>query len=162
MRFLLLLCLTSGALAQNQSVTTYVGQPIPFSHKQHAEAAHLKCAECHTLAPSGEVVSIPTGKTCMACHSQVAKDRSSIADLKSYVDENQPVPWVRIYELPSFVEFNHRTHLDSGAKCETCHGPVATRDHLWRESDLNMAGCVNCHRTTRASTNCRVCHPSLR
>ncbi|MFL6350807.1 MAG: cytochrome c3 family protein [Bryobacteraceae bacterium] len=146
------------AFAQNQPVTTGVGQPVPFSHKQHAEAAHLKCSDCHKLAPSGEVVSIPTGKTCMSCHAQIAANSASIKDLKSYVDEKEPVPWVRVYELPSFVEFNHKTHLDAGAKCETCHGSVATRDHLWRETDLGMGACMNCHRAARASTNCRTCH----
>jgi hypothetical protein len=144
-------------VSAGQSATS-VGQPIPFSHKKHAEAAHLKCADCHKLAPSGEVLSIPDGKGCMTCHGQVAKDSPAIKDLKEYVEEKQPVPWVRVYEIPSFVEFNHKTHLDAGAKCETCHGPVATRDFLWRETDLSMGGCFNCHRQTNANTTCATCH----
>ncbi len=157
-RFLFLLLIAAIVSAQNQPMTTIVGQPIPFSHKQHTAVAHMKCAGCHTLAPSGEVVSIPTGKTCMACHSQIARDSASIKDLKSYVDESQPVPWVRVYEVPGFVEFNHKVHLDAKAACNTCHGPVATRDRLWRETDLGMGGCVTCHRANRASTNCSTCH----
>jgi Zn ribbon nucleic-acid-binding protein len=158
MRILVILTAATITSAQNQSVTTAIGQPIPFSHKQHAGVAHLKCSECHTLAASGEVVSIPTGKICMTCHNQIARDRESIKDLKSYVDETQPVPWVRVYELPGFVEFSHKVHLDAGAKCATCHGPVATRDRLWRETDLSMNGCVTCHRAAHASTNCSTCH----
>jgi hypothetical protein len=131
---------------------------IPFSHKQHAEVAHLKCADCHTLAPSGEVVSIPTGKTCMTCHTQIAKDSIAIQDLKAYLEEKQSVPWVRVYELPSFVEFNHKTHLNAGAQCNTCHGPVATRDRLSQETDISMGGCMDCHRTAHASTSCHTCH----
>ncbi len=138
--------------------TTPVGQPIPFSHKQHAEAAHLKCDDCHKLAPSGEVVSIPTGKSCMTCHAQIAKDSAGIKDLKSYVDENESVPWVRVYEIPGFVEFSHKTHLDAGTKCATCHGPVATRSYLWRETDLSMGGCLSCHREKAANTSCSTCH----
>jgi Cytochrome c7 and related cytochrome c/Class III cytochrome C family len=157
-KFCLLFASALVLAAQDQPATTTVGQPVPFSHKQHAEAAHLRCPDCHKLAPSGEVVSIPTGKACMTCHGQIGKDSPAIQDLKSYVDENQPVPWVRVYELPGFVAFNHKTHLDVRAKCETCHGPVATRDHLWREADLSMGACMNCHRTTRASTNCSTCH----
>lgn len=152
------LIIALAAFAQNQSATSEVGQPIPFSHKQHAEAAHLKCGDCHTMVPSGEVVTIPTGEKCMACHQQIARNSASIRDLKSYVDEKQPVPWVRMYELPSFVEFNHKAHLNADAKCETCHGPVATRDRLSRETDLSMNGCVSCHRASRASTNCATCH----
>lgn len=159
MRCLFLLLVSAlVASAQDPQATTVVGQPIPFSHKQHAQAAHLSCVDCHKLAPSGEVISIPTGKTCMTCHELTASNSPAIRDLKSYVDENQPVPWVRVYEIPSFVEFNHKAHLDKGVTCETCHGPVATRDHLWRETDLSMGGCLNCHRASRASTNCGTCH----
>ncbi|MDQ2775481.1 MAG: cytochrome c family protein [Acidobacteriota bacterium] len=138
--------------------TTPVGQPIPFSHKQHADTAHLKCDDCHKLAPSGEVVSIPMGKSCMACHLQIDSNSPAIKDLKAYVDETQPVPWVRVYEIPSFVEFSHKTHLDAGTKCTTCHGPVATRDYLWRETDLSMGGCLSCHRAKAANTDCHTCH----
>ncbi len=144
--------------AHSTAQTTPVGQPIPFSHKQHAETAHLKCSDCHKLAPSGEVVSIPTGKSCMTCHRQIAKDSPAIKDLKSYVDENQAVPWIRVYEIPSFVEFSHKTHLDANASCETCHGPVSTRDHLWRETDISMGGCLSCHRAKNANTSCNTCH----
>lgn len=94
----------------------------------------------------------------MTCHVQIAKDKPSIKDLKDYVDEKQPVPWVRVYEIPSFVNFSHKTHLDAGTKCGTCHGPVATRDRLWRETDLSMGGCVSCHRAKGANTNCSTCH----
>jgi Zn ribbon nucleic-acid-binding protein len=158
MRRLLVIAAIFTASSASQSTTTSVGQPIPFSHKQHAIQAGLKCAECHKLAPSGEVVSIPTGKSCMSCHVQIAKDRPAIKDLKSYVDENEPVPWIRVYELPSFVDFNHKVHLDAGANCATCHGPVATRDYLWRETELSMGACVACHRAKQASTNCSTCH----
>ncbi len=155
MRFIFLFALAVGGWAAQ---TTVVGQPIPFSHKQHAEAAHLQCAGCHKLAESGEVYSIPTGKSCMACHSQIASDAPAIKDLKSYVDENQPVPWVRVYEIPSFVEFNHKAHSDGGVHCATCHGNVAARSRLWRETDISMGGCFNCHKQTSASTNCATCH----
>ena len=134
---------------------TFVGQPIPFSHKQHATQA---CDGCHKLAPSGEVVSIPTGKECMTCHSEVAKKSPAIQDLKTYVDNKQPIPWVRVYELPSFVDFNHKTHLSAGAKCETCHGPVATRDRITVETDISMGGCMDCHRTAKATISCNGCH----
>jgi hypothetical protein len=148
--------LLSAACAPAQ--TTGVGQPIPFSHKQHAVKARLKCPDCHKLAPSGEVFSMPTGNTCLTCHNEIAKDSPAIKDLKEFVADKQPIPWVRVYEIPSFVEFNHKTHLDGGAKCETCHGPVSTRDHLWRETDLSMGGCFNCHRTTGGNTTCATCH----
>ena len=121
---------------------TFVGQPIAFSHKQHAAQS---CDSCHKIGPSGEVFSLPTAKDCQACHA----DRK---DLK------ETITWVRVYELPSFVDFNHQAHIAAGAKCETCHGPVATRDRLTLETDISMGGCMECHRTTKATTSCTGCH----
>jgi hypothetical protein len=135
-----------------------VGQPVPFSHKQHAERASLKCSDCHKLAPSGEVYSIPNAKFCMTCHTAVAKGRDAIKELKSYADDNETVPWVRVYEIPSFVDFSHKVHADAGTKCEVCHGNVSQRDRLTREADLSMAGCVSCHVQHGATTGCHTCH----
>ncbi len=156
--FGLTLLLLSINLSGTYAETTSVGQPVPFSHKQHAEAAHLKCEDCHKATPAGEVISIPTGSSCMTCHQQVAKDSSSIKDLKAYVDAKEPVPWVRVYEIPSFVEFSHKTHIDAGTTCATCHGPVATRERLSRETDLSMGGCIACHRQKAANIGCKTCH----
>jgi c(7)-type cytochrome triheme protein len=133
-------------------------QPIPFSHKQHTAAASLKCNDCHKPVDIGEIESIPKAKTCMACHQTVKADSSAIRALRAYAESNRPIPWVRVYEIPGFVNFSHKVHLDSGASCETCHGPVAERDQLWRETDISMNGCVACHQSRKASANCSICH----
>ncbi len=110
------------------------------------------------MPASGEVETIPKAKSCMACHQTIKADSSDIKYLKEYAESNRPVPWVRVYELPAFVYFSHKVHLDSGASCQTCHGPVAERDRLCRETDINMGGCVACHEANKASTNCGICH----
>ena len=33
--------------------------------------------------------------------------------------------------------------------CETCHGPVATRDLLWKEREISMKSCVECHKSNQ-------------
>jgi hypothetical protein len=103
---------------------------------------------------------LPAASKCMACHVSIAKDKPEIRKLKSYADLKQEIPWVPVYEVPDFVKFNHRAH--TRFLCEKCHGPVATRDALWRETDISMAGCVGCHRHNRAPTKCRVCHEDRR
>ncbi len=138
--------------------TLDIGQPVPFSHKQHIAKARLHCSDCHKLAPSGEVYSIPSGRSCMSCHTVIAKHTPAIKDLKSYVDGGEPVPWVRIYQIPSFVNFSHKVHTDSGARCDACHGDVAHSDRLVREADLSMSGCVSCHLRHAANTGCHTCH----
>jgi hypothetical protein len=42
-----------------------------------------------------------------------------------YTGKTEPVKWVRIHNLPSFVYFNHSQHVNvAGVECQTCHGPV--------------------------------------
>ena len=88
-------------------------QPIPFSHKHHVGLA-LTCKDCHTNPDPGEVEGIPATSKCMACHFSIANDKPAIQKLKSYADQKQPVPWIRVYQIPSYVDFSHRTHLAAG------------------------------------------------
>ena len=133
-------------------------QPVPFSHKQHAGTLKMACEYCHALSRSGETLSIPRASFCMQCHQTIATDNASVQRLAEYARTDRTIPWVRIYELPSFVSFSHKVHLQHGATCEECHGAVAERIYLYKESDISMATCVNCHRTKQASTECSTCH----
>ena len=132
-------------------------QPIPFSHKQHVPMG-LKCKDCHANPDPGEVEGLPAASKCMACHFSIARDSPAIQKLKIFADRKQPIPWARVYQIPSYVEFSHRSHIDAGFKCEKCHGPVETREALWKETDVSMGGCIACHRQNRASTVCTYCH----
>jgi hypothetical protein len=133
-------------------------QPLPFSHKRHAGELALSCDTCHTLSPSGENFKIPQSDVCMQCHQAIATDKPAIQHLAEFEKSKTPIPWIRIYELPFFVNFSHKTHLDHGATCEQCHGQVATRERLFKEAPLSMQWCVDCHTTKKASTDCNTCH----
>jgi hypothetical protein len=65
---------------------------------------------------------------------------------------------VRVYQTPDFVFFSHKNHLKAGETCETCHGPVATREVLAKEVSTNMTACMNCHVQRGATTECFFCH----
>lgn len=132
-------------------------QPIPFSHKQHVTLG-LKCSDCHHNPAAEEKMTFPANSKCMACHTTVAKEKPSIQKLAGLANVGQPIPWVQIYKIPGWVRFSHRTHLEAGAKCDECHGPVAQRDALWREVTLNMDTCMNCHRKNNAALDCNACH----
>jgi len=132
-------------------------QPVPFSHKQHVGLG-LACKECHTNPNPGTSEGLPPVSKCMSCHFSIAKEKSEIQKLKSYAHRNEAVPWAPVYEVPNFVQFSHRVHAKAGFPCAKCHGPVETRDALWRETDLSMASCVACHRQYKARTDCRACH----
>ncbi|MEX2260478.1 MAG: cytochrome c3 family protein [Bryobacteraceae bacterium] len=135
-------------------------QPVAYSHKRHI-AAGLKCANCHEMRDPGEMMGIPEVSKCMTCHVCVKKDSLEIRKLAAFVRDGREVPWKRVYQIPSYVLFSHAAHLETGAKCETCHGPVAERDRLWRETDISMGGCMKCHQQNRASNDCTFCHQPL-
>ena len=135
-----------------------VQQPISFSHKQHV-GFDMKCVECHPNPDPGDRMTLPTGEKCMECHRTIAKDRPSIQKLMAFFKSKEPVPWARIYVVSAWVFWNHRSHLDAGMKCESCHGDVAKMDTVIVTTDVtSMAGCVDCHKKNDVSTGCQFCH----
>lgn len=133
-------------------------QPLAFSHKTHAEAAKLACKDCHPMAEPGEMAGIPATSKCMACHVAVKTDSPQIAKMAALHKEKRPVPWVRVYEIPGYVFFSHKVHTEAGAKCATCHGPVAEREVITKEVKHNMGSCMDCHRQNKAPIDCTACH----
>jgi hypothetical protein len=135
-------------------------QPIPFSHKTHA-AAQLTCLFCHQNPDPGNQISFPATAQCMACHAGIAKDRPTIRKLAQLDRDHQVVPWVRVYAVPAFVYWSHRTHSEAGVKCERCHGQVDQMENMTKTTNVTtMGGCVECHRQNQASTGCKACHES--
>lgn len=140
-------------------------QPIPYSHKIHAGDLGLECQFCHqgqadaTDATSGALMTFPQTETCMACHTEIAADTPSIATLTEYHDGGQPVPWQRVYSIAKGVNWSHRTHLEAGAQCETCHGDVRSLEVMAQTTVVAaMASCIGCHQANAASTDCQTCH----
>jgi len=91
------------------------------------------------------------------------------AELKP-VDGATPdsIAWVRVHNLPDYVCFNHRAHVNAGVTCQKCHGPIESMERVRQAETLSMGWCVNCHReatdtgvdgrAVRAATDCSVCH----
>jgi len=132
-------------------------QPIPYSHKTHL-ALGLKCNSCHKNADPGELMGFPAASFCMGCHQSVKADSPHILKLAAAASENKPIPWVRVYRLPTYVFFSHRVHTKAGATCEACHGPVRERDVITREVTHDMRSCIACHATRNARRDCVACH----
>jgi len=133
-------------------------QPIAFSHKAHAGALKLKCKVCHPNAGSGETMQIAKATTCMQCHSAMKTDSPAIQKLAAFAKNGREIPWARVYEIPSYVNFSHKTHLDSGSSCEDCHGSAVERERVFHEGDISMGSCMNCHRLKKVSIDCTFCH----
>lgn len=133
-------------------------QPVPYSHKTHV-AMGLKCAQCHPMPEPGDFMTLPATKVCMGCHASVKKDSPHIAKVAAAHAESGKMKWAPVYRVPDYVFFSHKGHLKvADVNCETCHGPVATRDVMRREKDISMQGCMECHRVKGASNDCKFCH----
>jgi hypothetical protein len=133
-------------------------QPLPYSHKTHL-ALGLTCKVCHVNPEAGKLMTYPAATACMTCHATVAADRPAIQKLAAAAASGAAIPWVRVYQVPDYVYWKHGPHLEADVPCEECHGPVATRDVIARETNVTtMAGCLACHNKRQVFTDCGDCH----
>lgn len=157
---MLVLCAAAFArsITGQDSAGTAPRQPIPFSHKLHAGDQGLECKMCHPNPDPGEAMSTVPPSTCMDCHASIKTDSPAIQQLSAFAKSGRPVPWVRVYQIPSYVVFSHRAHLAKKNTCEECHDKVAEREQLRRETDLQMKGCMACHSNKKGRNDCTLCH----
>ena len=148
-------------------------QPIHYSHRIHAGSNGINCNYCHSSARVSKHSGIPSLNVCMNCHKNIAEVSDTTATpeyskafydaeiqklykavgwdatTQKYTGKTEPVKWVRIHNLPSFVYFNHSQHVTvAGVACQTCHGPVQTYEIQKQFAPLTMSWCIDCHRKT--------------
>lgn len=136
-------------------------QPIPFNHKLHVQTAKLGCNDCHAPVKTGALLTMPQPDKCMACHVAVATDKPDIKRLAAAYTAKENIAWTRVYRVPSFVTFSHKTHTDAGNKCEDCHGDVANAVAIAPVKDMSMGGCIACHQAKNAPATCDTCHETM-
>lgn len=152
-------------------------QPIKFDHSLHAGEYKVDCQYCHNGARRSPAAGIPPLNTCMGCHKYVNPNAPEIKLLKEKYDNNEPVEWVRVHDLPDFVRWSHEVHInavDVNGKpllnCESCHGNVKAMSIVEQIAPLQMGWCVECHNRvkkpaesgqpalTNAPVSCNTCH----
>ncbi len=169
-------------------------QPIAFSHKRMAGVPVMQtndrgeqvnvggfgipCVYCHTMPYKGRHATLPSTAVCMNCHTNVGLNREWVLKMKAFWDRGEPIPWVKVHDLPDFVYFDHSAHLnaknaDGTSKlplvdaagqpmvaCQNCHGKVQEMDIVSVQQPFNMQWCLDCHRKPeiKASTDCIACH----
>jgi len=132
-------------------------QPVAFDHKLHAEAG-LTCDTCHQLYDASAKAGLPTANFCMSCHQVVKSDSPEVKKIAQFQQAGGIIPWVRLYETPGFVYFNHSRHIKAEVKCAECHGNTGTVSVSAAEMEFTMAACMDCHRVRKASLDCLTCH----
>jgi len=140
---------TAGATYYMTPKYTRVGyapiQPVPYSHAKHVGELGLDCRYCHsTIDTAGS--ALPTSQTCMNCHSQIKKDSPALAVVRDSFQTGEPIHWVHVHVLPSFVYFDHSIHVNRGIGCVECHGRVDQMDVVTQRQPMSMGFCLDCHR----------------
>jgi len=149
------------------SIGVYQGyqpeQPIKFSHAIHAGENGISCVYCHHSAEKGKHSGIPSVNVCMNCHkgiqegtwtgteeiSKIYEAAGYNVETGRYENEEKPIEWVRVHNLPDLAYFNHSQHVVvGGIECQTCHGPVEEMTEMYQHAELTMGWCINCHRET--------------
>jgi|UniRef100_UPI004049CC6D hypothetical protein len=121
-------------------------QPVPFSHAIHAGQLGIDCRYCHVGVDKGPVSTVPAAQTCMNCHNQVKVDSPLLAVVRESYETGNPVPWVKIHQVPDYAYFNHSAHINRGVSCVECHGRVDEMDTVTHTKPLSMGFCLDCHR----------------
>jgi hypothetical protein len=149
-------------IAQTQKAPS---QPIQFPHSLHVGLG-IQCLYCHPGALRGPSPGLPTESKCWGCHQQIAVQGTELTKLATYVQNNQPINWVPVAQVPDFVHFVHSPHIAAGLNCETCHGDVSKLTVYQNPQVMNMGWCLNCHRQKAQGnavlytklTDCGTCH----
>jgi len=147
-------------------------QPIEFSHKTHIEKGEVPCEFCHIYARRSINSGAPPMAVCFGCHSVVTgsdedpqkakKNQDAVKKLMEFKPRNEPVLWKKIHDLPDFVYFSHKRHVQAGFDCTECHGEVDKHDELSIDTmitDLSMGWCMKCHREGRPAVNGKIAGP---
>ena len=126
-------------------------QPIKFSHQVHAGINQTDCLYCHSTAEYSKSAGIPSLNVCINCHIIVRDGTNSgrfeINKIHYAYDNNIPVKWIRVHNLPDHVFFSHAQHVGAGKlDCAECHGPVKEMNVITQYSPLSMGWCLDCHR----------------
>jgi len=121
-------------------------QPIQFSHQHHAGELGIDCRYCHTTVDRLAYAGMPPTQTCMNCHAQIWRDSEFLAPVRASWRDDRSIEWIKVYDLPGYVYFNHSIHIHKGIGCESCHGNVTRMNVLWQKPTLHMEWCLDCHR----------------
>ncbi|WP_426745470.1 cytochrome c3 family protein [Myxococcus faecalis] len=121
-------------------------QPVDFSHKLHAGELGMDCRYCHFTVEQSAFAAVPPTQVCMNCHAKVKTDSVKLLPVQESAQTGQPIPWVRVHNLPDYVFFDHGAHLSAGVGCSTCHGRIDQMDRVRQDQPLSMSWCLDCHR----------------
>lgn len=150
-------CLFAGIHPRIINVGHQPKQPVPYSHKLHVGQLKLDCRYCHNTVDQAGHAAIPPTATCGNCHGGertkqgatlgiVHADSPLLEPVRESLEDNVPIMWQRVHDLPDFVYFNHAAHVARGVSCVSCHGRIDKMEVVTQVEPLSMKWCLDCHR----------------
>jgi hypothetical protein len=136
--------------------------PVLFSHYVHTKEHKIKCVNCHRGVETQMRAGIPNTDYCSMCHSTLinpSSEREKV--IYQIVQSNKIIQWQTYYNLPDYVYFSHRRHVEIGKlDCSACHGDMSeqTSPELKNFNPVTMQFCFNCHKEKGITTDCGNCH----
>ena len=138
-------------------------QPIAFSHKLHTVQNGIPCQYCHLYARRSFSSGVPPVSTCIGCHGPheqklVKPDSSEVKKLREYWSKGMPIPWVKVHDIPDFVRFPHKIHInadsdrlisDAGGGCDAENAPRSLECKLALFRTGGDERCIACHGDVR-------------
>jgi len=121
-------------------------QPVPFSHKHHAEELGIDCRYCHWSVTKSAHAGIPSAEVCMTCHSQIWTNSPLLQPVRDSFQQDKPIVWNKVNDLPEFVYFDHSIHVNKGIGCNECHAGIEKMQLTAKSQPFAMWWCLNCHR----------------
>lgn len=127
-------------------VNVPIQQPVAYSHQLHAGSLGMDCRYCHKGAEVSAYAPIPPTETCMTCHHEIKPNSQLLVPVWESFNNDTPIQWTKVHDVPDFVYFNHSAHLNGGIGCSECHGRVDQMATVYKANSLTMGWCLGCHR----------------
>ena len=143
-------------------------QPIEFSHRIHAEKSQIPCEFCHIYARRSIVSGVPPMALCYGCHNHRLipgsdeKQKKLLKELAEIQRNGILLKWKKIHDLPDYVYFSHKRHIQAGLDCTDCHGEIFKYDALSPKTmitNLSMGWCMKCHKEGRPAVGGKIVEP---
>lgn len=121
-------------------------QPVPFSHKHHYEELGIDCRYCHWQVTQSAHAGVPSTQVCMTCHSQIWTNSPLLEPVRDSYNNDKPLVWYKVNNLPEFVYFDHSAHVNKGISCANCHQGIEKMHLTHKSQAFSMQWCLECHR----------------
>lgn len=145
-------------------VTTSWGA-VQAEDKRITKLKELAQDEDRQLTPEETAPNVPPSVELQKLYDALGLDADRQPDPNKTVT---PIEWIQVHNLPDYVYFDHRGHVNAGVDCQTCHGNVESMERVRQVESLSMGWCISCHREAnrigikgkpvQASLDCTTCH----